>query len=507
LKSSKECINPKASRLNSKSTNIILLVLSQAINLILLFLFTPYLVRALPQEEYGTYSQVLLIADFIGILVSIAVVQIAMMAFTKPNYPFEDSLKTLLIFSGISALAGMLLMFVSSLFAGHLFNNPAITPLLILFAPFLLGLKLNNVLNQALIRLNQSKFILFLSVSTNLTKLLLAFIAVHYYHSLVGMMVVYSLEPLISSLIQLWKLFKMGHLNGKFNRHIFREMAVLAFPLYIVELLGASYTYMSGFVISINLNEEAYAVYKNGSFEIPVIGTLYGTISTVFMGDMSMLIHDGNHLTLANIKRKIMTTTAVILFPFAIYFIFFSEEFILFYYSSKYADSIPVFMIFTAALLIRVQNYTDVLILLRKSKFVLISFVIFVLANLVLNILLSKWYGVMGCALGTIVSVYLLAFIQVYFTVRELGVRVSDYVDWKKLILIVLISAVFIAAVKILFGFLIAPLWIVLSSSISLTVPVLIILFIKLRFMDIEPMRVIFEKIPFFGKRFYQLLK
>jgi hypothetical protein len=105
------------------------------------------------------------------------------------------------------------------------------------------------------------------------------------------------------------------------------------------------------------------------------------------------------------------------------------------------------------------------------------------------------------------VSVYLLAFIQVYFTVRELGVRVSDYVDWKKLILIVLISAVFIAAVKILFGFFNAPLWIVLSSSISLTVPVLIILFIKLRFMDIEPMRVIFEKIPFFGKRFYQLLK
>ncbi|QLH47038.1 MAG: polysaccharide biosynthesis C-terminal domain-containing protein [Bacteroidota bacterium] len=198
-----------------------------------------------------------------------------------------------------------------------------------------------------------------------------------------------------------------------------------------MELFGASYAYISGFVISININENAYAIYKNGSFEIPVISSIYSTISMVFMGDLSKMVFERDYLTLALTKKKIISTTALLVFPVAIYFMFFSREFILFYYSAKYAATIPVFIIFTGAMFIRIQNYTDVLVLIGNSKLVLLSFFVFMVSNIVLNILLSSWFGVVGCALATIVSVYLLVGLQLQFTIRKLQVNWSDYIDLK----------------------------------------------------------------------------
>ncbi|QLH47037.1 MAG: oligosaccharide flippase family protein [Bacteroidota bacterium] len=213
---------------SSKSKNILLLVLSQAINLIILFLFTPYLVRALPQEQFGTYSQVLLIAEFIGVLVSLAVVQIAMMVFTKPDVPFSDAFKTVFRFNLISSLLGVVFMWLFSTFASSVFRNESLTFLLILFSPYVLGLKMNAVFNQALIRLNESKFILYVTVSMNLLKLTLAFVAVHYYHSLPAMMVVYALDPVLQSTIQYIKIYLLGHTKGHFSMKLLR----ISFPLH-----------------------------------------------------------------------------------------------------------------------------------------------------------------------------------------------------------------------------------------------------------------------------------
>lgn len=484
-----------------------MLVASQAVNLIILFLFTPYLVRALPQEEFGSYSQTLLIADFIGILVSLAVVQLAMMIFTRPDYAFEDALKTVMQFTLISSCLGVVFMWGSSLFAAKLFENNRLTLLLWVFSPYLLGLKSNAVLNQALIRVGDSRFIVFLSIFTNLIKLSLAFCAVHYFRSLPYMMLVYAIEPLISSVIQWWRLTTKGYGKGVFQNKLFRELFRMAIPLYLVEVLGASYTYISGFVISINLDENAYAVYKNGSFELPVIGTLYATISTVFMGDISSKIYARQFQEVAETKRRIIEATSLILFPVAIYFIVFAPEFVKFYYSEKYVDSIPVFMIFTAALLIRFQNYTDVLILLRRSNLVLFSFVLFVVSNFILNLVLSHYFGVMGCALATISSVYILALVQLVLTTRELRVSFGSYFDGKKMLAILLMSISIMLLVKWSSSYLTFKPWLILGITFSISVPMTIFLILKFKIVSIHFFAPVIERIPYFGNRLLRFLQ
>lgn len=493
--------------MNNKAVNATLLILSQAVNIIILFLFTPYLVRALPKEEYGSYSQVLFITEFISILTSMAITQLAMMFFSRTDENFEDCLKTITGFTIAAGAVGVMISIGFSFFAPSLFDNPLLGNLLKVYAISLLGNKLSQVLNQALIRVNRTKQVMVLSVLFNFVKLVLALIAIQKFHSVSMLLIIYAAEPILNSALQYFILARGNFTKGHFKQQLLKDIFTIGFPLYLVEILGASYTYIAGFIISINLNESQYAIYRNGSFEIPVIGTIYSTISILFMADMSKYIHEGNFKLIAQIKRRIISTTAVIIFPVAIYFIFFSKDFILMYMSSKYLESYKVFMVFTAALLIRTQNYMDVLVLLKKTKYVLFSFAVFLVTNISLNIALSYSFGILGCAAATIFSVFLLAGLQLYLTIRELKVSITDYIDFAGLGKILLISATWIALFKLASFYMgLPPIpTFLMSASISLTT--LYLFFIKRKFIDIHQFKPIFEKIPLVGMRVFNFLK
>lgn len=493
--------------MNNKALNAFLLILSQAVNVIIVFLFTPYLVRALPKEIYGSYSQVLFISEFIGILTSLAITQIAMMFFTRTEFEFSDYLKTILVFTLGAGLVGFVLCLGFSVIAPTIFDNPILGVLLKIYAFNLIGTKVNQVLNQAMIKLNETKKVMLISIGSNFTKLTLALISIKLYHSIEMLLWIYALEPIVSAAIQYFILYHKNLMNGKFRRPIFMEIFSIGIPLYLVEILGASYTYIAGFIIGINLNQTQYAIYRNGSFELPVIGTIYGTISLIFMGDLSKYIQEGNFSLVAKIKKKIITSTAVIIFPIAVYFIFFSKEFILLYMSEKYIESYKVFIVFTMALLIRLQNYTDVLILMKKSRYVLLSFAVFLVLNVVLNVSLSFSLGIIGCALATIISVVVLAFMQLHITIKELAVKYIDFIDFSGLLKILIICILWIGAIKGISYFIHSRPIIILSISVVICLPTLYIYLLKKKFADITQFKSIFEKIPILGPKLYNYLQ
>lgn len=493
--------------MQNKAINIVLLVISQGVNIILTFLFTPYLVRALPKDIYGSYSQTIFLAELASTLTSFAIMQIAMMVFSNKEKKLADSIKTIVMAAAFTGGIGVLLCFLFSFIAPGLFSNELLGTLLQYYSIGILANKLNLILNQALIRVDKTKAILILSILSNFAKLSLGVAAIHYYNSITLLLLIYAIEPIVSSLIQLYILYRAGYLNGKFDNLIIKEMIKVALPLYFVEILGASYTYTAGIIISMNLREEQYAIYKNGSVELPVIGTIYGTVSLIFMSDLLSHIQDNNFKKVAEIKNKIITSTAVIVFPIAIFFAIFSKEFITIYLSEKYIESYTVFIVFCLALLIRFQNYTDVLILMKKSKYVLYSFATFIILNISLNLILIKPLGILGCAIATILSTYFLAFMQLHITIKKLQVNYTTYINYKALLKIILISGFYIGVIKIIsLNIIHSPLYsFVISGMFS--IPVLILYFIKTKLIDITPFESFFNKIPYLGQKLFAFLK
>ncbi len=493
--------------MSQKAANVIILTIAQGVNIVLGFLFTPYLVRALDKNIYGSYSQVNLVADVISLIFSIAIIQIAMMLFSNPEKKFEDSLKTVFLFVLYGGILGAISCFGFSFFAPAIFKNELLGYWLKLFSISIIGSKLNLVLNQALIRINKTKFLMALSVSSNFIKLTLALVALKVFNSVEFLLIVYALEPIVSSFVQLLLLKKSNLLSGNFDKMILREIWQIGLPLYAVELLGNSYTYIAGFIISGYFGENDYAIYKNGSMELPLIGTIYATISTIMMADMSMNIQAKNYVAVAESKRKIISTTAVVIFPLALFFMFFSKEFITIYFSEKYLESAKVFIVFCFALLIRIQNYSDVLIILRKSKYVLYSFFVFMFLNIILNIVLSKTFGILGCAVATIASVYVLSFMQLHLTIKSLHVHYKQYIDFISLLKIIAITLISIVIVKWglnMLSFHTIPTFLL---GATLTLPSLYFYFIKSKYIDIRLYENLFYKIPIFGKHLYKILQ
>lgn len=492
--------------MSNKAVSVILLTISQGINVILLFLFTPYLARTLDKNIYGSFLQTILIADVISIITSIAIVQIAMMMFSNLEKNFENSLKTVILFTLGGGIIGAFLCFIFSFVAPGIFDNQMLGPLLKVFSISIIAIKLNQVLNQAMIKVGQTKFLMVLSISTNFIKLSLALVAITVYQSLTLLLLIYAVEYLVSCLLQLYILYKKKLLQGKFDFALLKDILVVGLPLYIVELLGNSYTYIAGFIISIYLSSEQYAIYRNGSVELPLIGVIYMTISTIFMSEMSVNIQKKNYAVIAAMKKKIITTTAIIVFPIAIFFMFYAREFIVLYLSDKYLESYKVFIVFSFALLIRIQNYTDVLILLKKSKYVLISFTVFLILNISLNLILSKYFGILGCAVATIFSLYVAGVMQVHIVIRQLKVTYADYIDLKKLLKILAISTVVIGVSKTILYFAGLPdLYTFLIAGFA-TLPLLFFYFVKSRYIEVELYKSIFDNIPIFGTRIYNIL-
>jgi O-antigen/teichoic acid export membrane protein len=484
----------------TKSSTALALVISQSVNFLLVFLFTPYLARTLPTSDYGTFCQLQLIASLFGVLTSAGLNQVAIYIYSNKNFNFNDAVKTIMVAAIVSGIIGMALMaFCGELF-GAIFRNPSLQQLNWAFAPQIAGQQISAVLTHALVYTNQARFLLCLTACSTATRLILGIIALHAFDSLLWFVLVFALEPLASSFAQYCRLRLSGFMDGKATISIFWNAYHLAKPLYLVTLLGASYTYLSGLLISAWLTQADLATYKNGSIELPIIGTLYGVLSTAFVKDMSRLASSQDFKDLAALKKRLTSNTAAIVFPFAFYCIFFSHEFVLAYFSERYADSANVFSIFSFALLFRIQQYSDVLILLGASQIILRCNIAFIVANLFLNVSLIGPLGVQGCAIASVLSLGLLSWLQLHITIRQINAKYTEYLDLRKLFSIAFVCACMASCAK--FTTHLLPLT-SLSSLIlgfGLFLPATLILLAKFAYLDLAPFRPIFLKLPYIGR-------
>jgi O-antigen/teichoic acid export membrane protein len=484
----------------TKSSTALALVISQSVNFLLIFLFTPYLARALPTSDYGTFCQLQLIASLFGVLTSFGLNQVAIYIYSNRKFNFNDSVKTLMTAGIVSGVTGTALMAFCGDWFGATFRNTSLQQLNWAFAPQIAGQQISAVLTHALVYTNQARFLLFLTAFGTASRLVLGVIAIHVFDSLLCFVLVFALEPLASGFAQYCRLRLTGFMGGKATIRILWTAYNLARPLYLVTLLGASYTYLSGLLISIWLTQADLATYKNGSIELPIIGTLYGVLSTAFVKDMSRLTSAQHFKALAALKQRLTSNTAAIVFPFAIYCIFFSKEFVLAYFSERYLDSASIFSIFSFALLFRIQQYSDVLILLGEPQTILKCNVVFIASNLALNVSLIGPLGVQGCAIASVVSLGLLSWLQLHITIRKLNVKYTDYLDLRRLFSIALVCACMASCAKFTAHLLPISSLPSLILGFCIFLPATLILLVKFAYLELAPFRPIFSKLPFIGR-------
>ena len=434
----------------SRVKKIGILALGQGVNTLVNILFLPYMSRVLDYEDYGSYGQAILIIAFASAILSAGLSQIIYIYLSR-----EEAKTTILssnIFGGLTlGLIGVTLMWLGSDYFAKWLNNPKLTLLISIYCFSLLFSIPNGSFNSYLIYTNKVKMSISLVVLTNLLKIALVITAIQIYKSvelaLLGI-VISQLFLFIANLI-----IQFNNLEFRINKTIALEQIKKGFPLGLTGIVGAAILYTDGIMVSKLIGVKAYAIYRNGAFEVPFIATIYSSVAAIVLPEVSKLFSEKKFKEISKLKKKAIMNTMMITYPVLFFLIFNSQEIITAYLGVKYLQSSFIFLIFNLTLLIRVNDYHDILVSANKSSVILQYYLVIFLINILLNYAFIYLFGSIGAAISTVISLFIFAYIFTKQSLKAIEANILDIIDVNKLIKLVVFCFIFVLSLDFLLSY------------------------------------------------------
>ena len=240
------------------------------------------------------------------------------------------------------------------------------------------------------------------------------------------------------------------------------------------EVIGVIARWLDKMYVVFLLSAANFAVFVNGTIEIPLFAVLISAAETFMLTKISHNIADKKNAAL--IFKESFKLLSYISFPFFFMLLIVHKEAFSIIFNDKYNESVPIFLISIFIIPLRINHYTVILQCYNKTNKILAGSIIDIILALFLMTLLYPTFGVAGVALSIVVSTYLQVFYYIWQSAKLIQVCVRDLVPF------VFLSKLFfgLAILYLCFFFLkyyFLPLqFLILSSALT---AVLITLFLK----------------------------
>jgi len=426
---------------------ITVLTFGKGLNIIVNLLFLPYMARVLSYEDYGSYGQVILVSAFVGAFLSFGLSQIIYVYLSKENNPKEvlfSNLFTLLVMGAL----GSIFMFGLSSYTASWFDNPQLSFLVKVFSISLLFQLPFQSMVSYLIFVGKVKRTVSITISTNILKVVLVIGAIQLYNSVSLALI----AIVISYVFQLLYAYLSIKSDLSFSIDFKRCLNQLkdGFPLGLTALFGSGILYIDGLMVSSMEGVKSYAIYRNGAIEVPFISTLYASIAAIILPEVSKLYANQQFEEIVFLKKKVIMNTMMITYPILIFFLFNARDTIIIYLGEKYISSAIIFAIFNLTLLIRINDYHDILIAANKSKIILYNYFIIFILNAILNYAFISLLGIAGAAIATVLSLLCFSILMFHSSAISLKVKILDFINLKDFFYLLIMSFTIGVIVKFL---------------------------------------------------------
>jgi len=178
-------------------------------------------------------------------------------------------------------------------------------------------------------------------------------------------------------------------------------------PLGLATLLGTLTMQLHSIIVASLCTPEDFAVYANGAIELPFIGIVTGSITSVVFAEMATECARGNKAAALALFRKAAVKSACILFPVMIFFLVAAQPFIIVMYSQAYRASVVPFVLYLFVLPVRIVVYGAALMSLGMTRDILFRSVFDLIINAVVCYLLVSHFGYAAAAASLSITLYL----------------------------------------------------------------------------------------------------
>lgn len=343
----------------------------------------------------------------------------------------------MMLVSASSLLFALFICFGGNNVLAAAFKNPGISQTLYYMIPYTLLITPASILSYVFVYENRLRFNAVFSTIQTFTILVVVLLFMLWFRTGQSMVVSRVLVSCAFALVTVYLAYSILPKGGERpDWKNMRRLLALSLPLGISSVMGTLDRNLDQWIVSTILTPEIYAVYTQGARELPLIGTITGSINTVLVVDLTKAVQEKNYQEAARLFRRVAEKTSLLLMPIMVFCFAAAKPIISFLYTDAYLDAVPVFQIYLLYMPIRVVYYGPFLIALGKSRFVMWKTAGGLFVNAAFSVFFVYLFHAEGAALATILSVYCFNVpLNLYMISKETGIKWTQLLPFREALL------------------------------------------------------------------------
>lgn len=450
------------------------------LNTLVGLLYTPYMLRCLGQNDYGLYSLVASVIAYLTILdfgFGNAIIRYTakLRAEGKSHEQWEMFGMFVVVYSiiGLAALIGGLILYLNvdclfdrTMSVSDIRTAKTMMALLTVNLAFTFPLSIfgsiisayENFIFQRIISIVR----ILLSTAVMVALLAMGFKAI----ALVIVNTVFNLLTLLINYFYAKRKLRIKIIFNKINIPFLKEIATYSFWIFLNVIMDKVYWGTGQFVLGSVAGTVAVAIFSVAILLQHMYMTFSSSITSVLLPKITTMIsHKKSNKEISDLFISTGRIQYLILGLILSGFIVFGQSFINLWAGENYSQAFIITLIFFVTLLVPLIQNTGIVILQARNqmKFRSLLYLAISMVSLVLQILLSKRYGVLGCAVaiggalivgqGLIMNIYYAtkqaidigafwiqilkaSFVPVLFTLTGIFItHLIDFYNWQRLVI------------------------------------------------------------------------
>ena len=399
----------------------------------LIFFIPIVLVRVFNQTQFGTYKQIFLIySTFFG------VAQLGMAESLYYFIPSDPKNASRYIMNAVlvllaAGLACLVILALSARWISGWMNNPELAPYLLLLGIYLLLTMASAVLEIMMIA--HSRYLL-AAISYGVSDALRALLFIlpvlllgRIQWLMIGAIAFAALR-LAATGIYLYRSY------GGFprpDRAIFAKQLSYVIPFELAIIVEIVYMNLHQYFVSYHFDAATFAIYSVGILQIPIVDFIGNPACNVMMVNMSKRIREGSHAAVLSLWQDTTRKLALIFFPLAGLLMICAREIITFLFTARYAASVPIFIVWSSAIVLSIFQVDGVLRVYAATRALLAMN----LARLAVIALILNWFlfhfSMIGAVLATILTLLVAKAIGLGIAKKRMHASLRSLAPWKNL--------------------------------------------------------------------------
>ena len=426
-------------RSNGAATNSIMLTFVHVITTVLGLIVTKLLSVHFSLQEYGTYSQALLVTTTVTSLSILGLTNATNYFYNRTKDEQQQRTYVATIFS-LQYIVGVtcgILVFALRVPISHYFRNNSLVGILPIVAFTPLFTNLIQMYQTLFVSIGKAKVIAIRNFVVSIVRLLAVIVACFVLNNIVTVLVVILCLD-IAQIIYFYTLFRrykhpVAIKDSRFE--LTKEILAFSIPMSIYVLTNSLSRDIDKYVISAFANTETLAIYTNAAKVLP-FDMLTASLITVLVPIVTRMINQSKYEEARDVFKLYLRIGYVLTFIFVGGAIAVSKELMLFLYDEKYLTGLPVFIVYLIVDMIRFANVTTILSGAGKTKVLMIVSVTTMVLNGIFNIVGYKLLGILGPALVTLLLTVGMTIALLHFGAKEIRTKVIDLFDFKEISII-----------------------------------------------------------------------